>query len=156
MPQKDLQPFHLRACLEACLQTARREMFLKTSKGTIAYDTSFAKSKVPFASTIATFRGRSFEPAVVVLYKNFHMGFSGDAHLRFRVKRVYGLRIAIKWVCSKYSGFLVTVAVFKCLNSNPGKLERAPEAGKLAKKQKPRYLSAMDPPPKKDLNGFRV
>ena len=56
-------------------------MFLKASQGNIAYDTSFTKSKVPFASTIATFRGRSFKPAVVVLYKNFHMGFSSDAHI---------------------------------------------------------------------------
>ena len=47
----------------------------------MAYDTSFAKSKVPFASTIATFRRRSFKPAVVVLHKNFHMRFSGDAHI---------------------------------------------------------------------------
>ena len=61
--------------------TARRKMFLKVSTGTIAYDTSFAKSIFPFASTIATFRGRSFKPAVVVVYKNFHMGFSGDAHM---------------------------------------------------------------------------
>ena len=49
-------------------------MCLKVSKGNIAYDTSLAKSKVPFASTIATFHGRSFKPDVVVLYKNFHMG----------------------------------------------------------------------------------
>ena len=59
-------------------------MFLKVSKGTIAYDTSFAKSIVPFASTIATFRGRSFEPAVVVLYENFHMGISGDAQIELQ------------------------------------------------------------------------
>ena len=58
----------------------------KVSKGHIAYDTSFAKSKVPFASTIATFRGRSFKPAVVVLYKHFHMGFLGDAHIDIDVE----------------------------------------------------------------------
>ena len=57
----------------------KKRNVLKVSKGTVAYDTSFAKSKVPFASTIATFRGRSFEPAVVVLHKNFQIGFSGDA-----------------------------------------------------------------------------
>ena len=57
-------------------------MFLKVSKGTIADDTSFAKSKVPFASTIATFHARSLEPAMVVLFKNFHMGFSGDAQIK--------------------------------------------------------------------------
>ena len=57
-------------------------MFSKVSKGNIAYNTSFAKSKVPFASTIATFRGRSFKSAVVVSYNNFHMGFSGDAQVQ--------------------------------------------------------------------------
>ena len=62
----------------------KRNVLLKVSKGTIAYDASFAKSKVPFASTVATFRGRSFEPAVVVLHKSFHMGFSGDAHMSLR------------------------------------------------------------------------
>ena len=46
-----------------------------------AYDTSFAKSKVPFASFLATFRGRSFKPALVVLHKNFHMGLLGDDHI---------------------------------------------------------------------------
>ena len=60
-------------------------MFLKVSKGTIAYDTSFAKSIVSFASTIATFRGRSFKPAVVVVYKSFHMRFSGDAHIHIYI-----------------------------------------------------------------------
>ena len=50
-------------------------MFLKVSKRNMAYDTSFAKSKVPFTSTIATFRGRSFKPAVVVLYKTSTWGF---------------------------------------------------------------------------------
>ena len=54
----------------------------KVSKGVIAYDTSFAKSKVPFARTIATFSGRSFKLSVVVLYKNAFMGFSGDAHIK--------------------------------------------------------------------------
>ena len=80
--QKDLQPFHLSACLEACLRTARREMFSNVSRGTMAYDASFAKSKILFASTIATFRGRSCKPAVAVLCKNFHMGFSGDAQMK--------------------------------------------------------------------------
>ena len=61
---------------------------LKVSKGNIAYDTSFSKSKAPFASTIATFRGRSFKPAVVVLYKIFHMGFSGDAHMGIKEKKM--------------------------------------------------------------------
>ena len=51
------------------LRTSRREMLLKVSKGNKVYDTSFAKSKVPFASTIATFRGRTFKPDAVVLYK---------------------------------------------------------------------------------------
>ena len=56
-------------------------MCCKVSKGAIAYDTPFARSKVPFARTIATFRGRSFKPSVVVLYKNAFMGFSGDAYI---------------------------------------------------------------------------
>ena len=56
-------------------------MLVKVSKGTIAYDTAFAKSKAPLASTTATFPGRSFQPAVVVLYRNFHMGFSCDVHV---------------------------------------------------------------------------
>ena len=60
-------------------------MFLTISKGNIAYDTSFTKSKVPFASTVATFRGRSFQPAVVVLFKDFHMGFSGEAHIQTHI-----------------------------------------------------------------------
>ena len=57
-------------------------MYCKASKGAIAYDTPFAKSKVPFARTIATFRRRSFKPSVVVLYTNAFMGFSGDAHIQ--------------------------------------------------------------------------
>ena len=57
-------------------------MYCKVSKGAIAYDAPFAKSKVPFARTIATFRERSFKPSVVVLYKDAFMGFSGDAHIR--------------------------------------------------------------------------
>ena len=56
-------------------------MILKVRKGNIAYDTPFVKSKVPFARTIATFRGRSFKPSVVVLYNNAFMGLSGDAHV---------------------------------------------------------------------------
>ena len=63
-------------------------MYCKVSKAAIAYDTPFVKSKVPFACTIATFRGRSFKPAVVVLCKNAFMGFSGDAHLEFQVQAV--------------------------------------------------------------------
>ena len=61
-------------------------MFLKVSKGTIAYDASLAKSKVPFASTIATFRRRSFKPVVVVYIKTFHTGFSADAQVENRAK----------------------------------------------------------------------
>ena len=55
-------------------------MFSKVSKETVAYHT-FAKFKVPFASIMATLRGRSFKPAVDVLHKNIHMMFSGDAHI---------------------------------------------------------------------------
>ena len=48
-------------------------------------DTSSAEFKVPFASTLATFRGRPSKPAVVVLYHtiftNIHMEFSDTAHV---------------------------------------------------------------------------
>ena len=60
-----------------------KKCLCKVSKGVIAYDTSFATSKVPFARTIATFRERSFKLSVVVLYKNVFMGFSGDAYIMY-------------------------------------------------------------------------
>ena len=46
--------------------------------GTIVCDTSVAKSKVPFSNTIATFRGRTSKPAVVVSCQNFQKEFSDD------------------------------------------------------------------------------
>ena len=57
--------------------------FKASKHGTIAiaYDNSFAKSKFPFASTIATFRGRPSKPAVIVLYENIHKEFSDDANI---------------------------------------------------------------------------
>ena len=67
-------------------------MYCKVSKRAIADDTPFAKSKVPFARTIATFRGRSFKPSVVVLYKNALMGFSGDAHIAMTIPEFQGTR----------------------------------------------------------------
>ena len=80
--------------------------------------TSARKSRVPFAHTIASFR-RSlrylfreilssfrehhsdlsravFRPAVVVLYKIFHMCFSGDAHIKDSRQRATGAELNLR------------------------------------------------------------
>ena len=60
-------------------------MFSKVSRGTIAYDASDATSKIPFARTIALSQPWS------LYIKDFHVGFSGDAHID-----IYNLKDADK------------------------------------------------------------
>ena len=79
LPQKDPQPFPIRACLEACLQTARRETIKWESKsGTIAYDTSFAKEKSSFR---AHHRDLSRKALQTVLYEMSVKRLFDDAHI---------------------------------------------------------------------------
>ena len=58
----------------------RKGNAFKSEQETMAYDTSFVKSKLPFANSIATFRRRTSKPAMVVLYENVPKEFSDDAH----------------------------------------------------------------------------